>query len=454
MTQTLLLKNACVVATMDDEQREIEGGYILIRGNRIEAVGPAEECPASADQIIDLTGHVVIPGLINTHHHMFQSLTRALPAAQNGELFDWLSALFPVWRNITPAMQRAASRTAMAELMLSGCTTAADHAYLHVNGITLDDSVQAAIEMGIRFHGARGAMSLGQSQGGLPPDALVESDEQAILWDMQRVIETHHDKQPDAMVKVALAPCSPFTVTTDLMREAATLARAYGVGLHTHTAENSKDVAFSKERYGMTPTEFTEEVGWVGNDVWHAHCVHLDEPGIALFASTGTGVAHCPCSNMRLASGIAPVRRMLDAGVKVGLGVDGSASNDSGNLLDEARLAMLSARVRDEDPGAMTAREALKVAARGGAEVLGRGDALGRIQAGYCADMVAFRTDSIAMAGGLSDPIASLVFCTPPRVAWSFINGRVVIREGELLTRSLPHIVEEQNRMAATLLTG
>jgi cytosine/adenosine deaminase-related metal-dependent hydrolase len=451
MTQTLLLKNARVIATMDDDQREIDNGYILIRENRIEAVGPMADCPHDSDRTINLAGHVVIPGLINTHHHMFQSLTRALPAAQNGELFDWLSALFPVWRNVTPAMQRAASRTAMAELMLSGCTTAADHAYLHVNGITLDDSVQAATEMGIRFHGARGAMSLGQSSGGLPPDALVEADEGAILRDMQRVVEAHHDHRPDAMVRIALAPCSPFTVTTDLMREAATMARSLKVGLHTHTAENWKDVAFSKERYGMTPTEFTEDVGWVGEDVWHAHCVHLDEPGIALFARTGTGVAHCPCSNMRLASGIAPVRKMLDAGVRVGLGVDGSASNDTGNLLDEARLAMLSARVREQNPGDMTAREALRMATRGGAEVLGRGDALGRIQPGYCADIVAFRTDDIAMAGGQSDPLASLVFCTPPRVNWSMINGRVVIEDGELLTRSLPHIIEEQNRMAATL---
>ena len=279
----------------------------------------------------------------------------------------------------------------------------------------------------------------------------MEADESPILKDMQRVVEAHHDHRPDAMVRVALAPCSPFTVTTDLMREAATMARSLKVGLHTHTAENWKDVAFSKERYGMTPTEFTEDVGWVGDDVWHAHCVHLDQPGIALFARTGTGVAHCPCSNMRLASGIAPVRKMLDAGVKVGLGVDGSASNDTGNLLDEARLAMLSARVREQNPGDMTAREALRMATRGGAEVLGRGDALGRIQPGYCADIVAFRTDDIAMAGGQSDPLASLVFCTPPRVDWSIINGRVVIEEGQLLTRSLPHIIEEQNRMAASL---
>ena len=454
MNKTLLLKNARLIATMDDQQAEIADGSILIRGNRIEAVGSAAELPTSADRVIDMSGHILLPGLINTHHHMFQSLTRVLPAAQDAELFDWLTALFPVWQNITPAMQRAATRTAMAELMLSGCTTAADHAYLYVNGTRLDDSVRAAQEMGMRFHAARGAMSLGQSQGGLPPDALVEQDEQAILREMQRVIEALHDASPDAMVRVALAPCSPFTVTTDLMREAASLARCYGVGLHTHTAENSKDLAFSKERYGMTPTEYTESVGWVGADVWHAHCVHLDEPGIALFARTGTGVAHCPCSNMRLASGIAPIRRMRDAGVKVGLGVDGSASNDSNHLLDEARLAMLSARVRDQNPSAMTAREALFIATRGGAEVLGRDDVIGRLAPGYCADIIAFGTDDISMAGAQSDPLAALVFCTPPRVAHSFINGRQVIDQGQLLTRELPLIIEEHNRLALELLQG
>ncbi|MEH6567199.1 MAG: 8-oxoguanine deaminase [Halopseudomonas sp.] len=456
MATTLLLKNALVIGTMDDELREIANGSVFIRGNKVEAVGPASELPSeadAADKVIDMTGHVLIPGLINTHHHMFQSLTRALPAAQDAELFDWLTALYPVWQNITPQMQRAATRTAMAELMLSGCTTAADHAYLYVNGTRLDDSVQAAEEMGMRFHAARGAMSLGQSKGGLPPDAVVE-DERAILKEMQRVVEELHDSSPDAMIKVALAPCSPFTVTTELMREAAALARSYGVGLHTHTAENSKDLAFSQERYGMTPTEYTESVGWVGADVWHAHCVHLDDAGIALFARTGTGVAHCPCSNMRLASGIAPIRKMRDAGVKVGLGVDGSASNDTNNLLDETRQAMLSARVRDENPSAMSAREALYIATRGGAEVLGRADMLGRIQPGYCADIIAFRTDDIAMAGALVDPLAALVFCTPQRVAHSIINGRQVIEDGRLLTREIPLIIEEHNRLARELVMG
>ncbi len=452
MNKTLLLKNATVVVTMDDQRRELTGACIFIRGSRIEAVGPAADLPATADQVMDLTGHVVIPGLINTHHHMFQSLTRVLPAAQDAELFDWLSALFPVWARLTPEMARAATRTAVAELMLSGCTTAMDQAYLYVNGIQLEDSIQAASELGIRFHAGRGAISLGQSKGGLPPDSLVEADEQAILDDMQRVIEEHNDSSFDAMTRVVVAPSSPFTVTRDLMIETGRLARAYGVGMHTHTAENRKDVDFCREVYGMTPAQFAEEVEWVGENTWHAHCVKLDDAGIALFARTGTGVAHCPCSNMRLASGLAPVRKMRDAGVKVGLGVDGSASNDSNNLLDEARQAMLSARVRDENPGAMTAREALELATRGGAEVLGRGDALGRIQPGYCADIVAFRTDDITMAGAQIDPVAALVFCTPPRVAYSIINGRLVIEGGQLLTRDLPTLIEDHNRLAEELL--
>lgn len=453
MNRTLLLKNA-FIATMDDADRELTDGWVFIRGNRIEAVGPSEDLPTGADEVIDLQGHVLLPGLINTHHHMFQSLTRALPAAQNAELFDWLSALFPVWQRLTPDMVRAATRTAVAELMLSGCTTAMDQAYLYINGIRIEDSIEAASELGLRFHAGRGAISLGQSQGGLPPDSLVEADEHAILKDMQRAIEAHHDPSADAMVRIVVAPSSPFTVTPQLMQESAALARHYGVTLHTHTAENRKDLEFSQARYGMTPAQYTEAMGWTGQDVWHAHCVKLDQHGIDLFASTGTGVAHCPCSNMRLASGIAPIRQMLDAGVKVGLGVDGSASNDTNNLLDEARHAMLSARVRDENPAAMTAREALRLATRGGAEVLGRGEDLGRIQPGYCADLVAFRTDELALAGAVADPLAALVFCAPQRVAYSIINGRTVIEEGRLQTMEVPLIIERHNRLARALVSG
>lgn len=454
MTTTLLLKNATLIATMDEQRSELRNASVFIRGNRIEAVGPADELPQTADQVVDLTGHVLIPGLINTHHHMFQSLTRVLPAAQDAELFDWLSALFPVWSKLTPEMARSATRTAIAELMLSGCTTAMDHAYLYINGIQLEDSLQAASDMGIRFHAGRGAITLGRSKGGLPPDNLIEANEDAVLSDMQRVIEKYNDTSPDAMVRIVVAPSSPFTVSPDLMRESARLARSYNVGMHTHTAENRKDVDFCREVFNMTPAQYAEETEWVGPSVWHAHCVKLDDPGIALFARTGTGVAHCPCSNMRLASGLAPIRKMLDAGVKVGLGVDGSASNDGNHLLHEARQAMLSARVRDENPGAMTAREALEIATRGGAEVLGRGDVLGRIQVGYLADLVAFRLDDVTFAGAQVDPIAALVFCTPPRVSHSFINGRHVVADGQLLTQELPKVVEEQNRLALQLLGG
>ena len=454
MSRTLLLKNATVVATMDDHGTEIRDGAVLIEGNRIRAVGPSHTLVREADETIDLSGHVLIPGLVNTHHHMFQSLTRALPAAQDAELFDWLDALFPVWANITPEMMTVSAQTAMAELMLSGCTTAADHAYFYVNGGRLEDNIEAASIMGLRYHGVRGAITLGKSQGGLPPDLVVEKNEDAVLKEMQRVVETHHDASADAMLQVALGPSSPFTVSPDLMRQSAILARDLGVRLHTHTAENGKDLAFSQQRYGMTPAQFAEEMDWVGDDVWHAHCVHLDEHGIQLFGRTGTGVAHCPCSNMRLASGHAPIRRMLDNGVRVGLGVDGSASNDGNDLLGEARQAMLVARVRDEDPTALSAREALRLATRGGAEVLGRGDHLGRIQAGYCADLVAWKLDDIAFAGGLSDPLAALLFCAPRRVSLSIVNGKTVVRDGQLTTVELPRLVERHNQLSRTLIDG
>ncbi len=454
MSRTLLLKNATVVATMDDDQREIANGAILITDNLITAVGTTDDLPDDADQVIDMKGHVVMPGLVNTHHHMFQSLTRALPAAQNAELFDWLSALFPVWGNITPEMMNISAKTSMADLILSGCTTAADHAYFYVNGSRLEDNLDAAREIGMRYHGVRGAITLGQTDGGLPPDHVVEKDEDAVLKEMQRVIEANHQRDDDAMIQVAVGPSSPFTVTPNLMRESARLAREYGVLMHTHTAENSKDLAFSQARYNMTPAQFAEEMGWVGDDVWHAHCVHLDDYGIQLFGRTGTGVAHCPCSNMRLASGIAPIRKMLDHGVKVGLGVDGTASNDGNDLLGEARQAMLVARVRHEDPTAMSAREALRIATRGGAAVLGRDHAIGRIQPGYCADIIAFRMDDIAYAGGQTDPVASLLFSAPRRVNYSIINGKVVVDQGHLTTLDLPRHIERHNQLSWQLVNG
>ncbi|MDR3399135.1 MAG: 8-oxoguanine deaminase [Pandoraea sp.] len=446
--KTLLVKNAEVLVTMDAGRREIARGGLYVEDNRIVAVGPSETLPATADEVLDLTGHVVIPGLVNTHHHMYQSLTRAIPAAQDGELFNWLTNLYPVWANLTPEMIRVSTQTAMAELLLSGCTTSSDHLYIYPNGCKLDDSIEAAAEIGMRFHASRGSMSVGQSQGGLPPDRVVEREDD-ILKDTQRLIETYHDEGRYAMLRVVVAPCSPFSVSRDLMRESASMARHYGVSLHTHLAENVNDIAYSREKFGMTPAEYAQDLGWVGHDVWHAHCVQLDDAGIALFAKTGTGVAHCPCSNMRLASGIAPIRRMRDAGVPVGLGVDGSASNDAANMIGEARQALLLQRV-GFGPSAMTAREALEIATVGGARVLGRDD-IGVLAAGMAADFVAFDTRAIGMAGGLHDPVAALVFCNPGQAAYSVVNGRVVVREGRLETLNLPSLVTRHNALARQL---
>jgi len=448
MTKTLLIKNARVLVTMDDERREIADGAVYIRGNVIEQVGRSAELPREADEIIDARNHVVMPGLVNTHHHMYQSLTRVIPAAQNGELFNWLTNLYPIWANLTPEMVRVSTQVAMAELILSGCTTSSDHLYIYPNGCRLDDSIEAATEIGMRFHAARGAMSVGQSKGGLPPDRVVE-EEGAILKDAQRLIETYHDTGRYAMQRVVVAPCSPFSVSRGLMKEAAALARSHGVSLHTHLAENVNDIAYSREKFNMTPAEYAEDCGWVGRDVWHAHCVQLDDDGIYLFARTGTGVAHCPCSNMRLASGIAPVRKMLDRGVPVGLGVDGCASNDAGHMMGEVRQAMLLQRV-GFGPDAMTARQALEVATLGGAKVLNRDD-IGALKPGMAADIAMFKLDGVALAGALHDPVAALVFCTPQNVSCSIINGRVVVRDGVLSTIDLPVTVERHNALAMQL---
>jgi len=448
MSKTLLIKNACVVVTMDDARNEIANGAIFVRDNVIEQVGNSAALPQSADEIIDATDHVVLPGLINTHHHMYQSLTRAIPAAQDGELFNWLTNLYPIWANLTPEMVQVSTQTAMAELILSGCTTSSDHLYIYPNGCKLDHSIEAAQQIGMRFHAARGAMSVGQSKGGLPPDRVVE-DEAAILKDTQRLIETYHDATPYAMQRIVVAPCSPFSVSRELMRESSALARQYGVSLHTHLAENQNDIAYSREKFQMTPAQYAEDCGWVGHDVWHAHCVQLDDEGIYLFARTGTGIAHCPCSNMRLASGIAPIRKMIDHGVTVGLGVDGSASNDAGHMLGEVRQAMLLQRV-GFGPDAMTARQALEIATRGSAKVLNRDD-IGVLAPGMAADIVLFDLNQIGYAGALHDPVAALVFCTPSNVAYSIINGRIVVRDGVLTTIDTEVLRERHNKLAFAL---
>ena len=449
---TLLLKNADALVTMDAQRREIPGGGVFVRDGVIEAVGPSAELPQTADTVVSLAGCVALPGLVNTHHHMYQSLTRAVPGAQDAELFAWLRRLYPIWAGLTPEMIRVSTLTAMAELILSGCTTTSDHLYIYPNGTRLDDSIEAAAEIGMRFHAARGSMSVGESQGGLPPDRLVENED-AILEDTQRLIETWHDPRRHAMRRIVVAPCSPFSVSRDLMREAAKLARGHGVSLHTHLAENDNDVAYSREKFGMTPAEYAESLGWIGHDVWHAHCVKLDAPGIGVFARSGTGVAHCPCSNMRLASGIAPIPAMREAGVPVGLGVDGSASNDAAHLLGETRQAMLLARV-GHGPAAMSARQALELATLGGARVLGRDD-IGTLAPGMSADVAAFATGGLDLAGAaVHDPVAALLFCAPRNVRHAVIGGKVVVSDGQLLPVDLPALIERHNRLARELVGG
>ncbi len=461
---TLLIRNADCVAAFDDARTELKNASIFVRDNLIEAIGPAAELPQDAGEVIDARGHLVMPGLVNTHHHMYQTLTRAIPSVQDAELFGWLRGLYPIWAGITPEMVRVSTQIAMAELLLSGCTTSSDHLYFFPNGVRLEHSIEAAQEIGMRFVATRGSMSVGASAGGLPPDSVVERED-AILKDTQRLIEGFHDASHGSMINVAVAPCSPFSVSRDLMREAAALARSFkgqGVRLHTHLAENDHDIAYSREKFNCTPAEYARDLGWLGDDVWHAHCVKLDEAGIALFAKTRTGVAHCPCSNMRLASGLAPVRRMIDAGVPVGLGVDGSASNDGSHMLAEARSALLMARVRrsldpfgcDHGPGEMTARDALAIATRGSAEVLGRKD-IGHLAPGMCADMALFDLRTLGFAGGaVHDPVASLLLCASPAAAWTVVNGRVVVREGQLATVDLGPLVERHNRLAIELASA
>ena len=454
--QTLLLKNADVLCTMsepnEDEnhvESEIKGGGLFARNGIIEAVGESDSLPQIADTIIDMKGHVVIPGMVNTHHHLFQNLTRAVPAAQNSELFGWLKTLYPIWSNIGPKHVYWSTALGLAELALSGCTTSSDHLYIYPNGAKLDDSLSAAADIGVRFHGTRGSMSIGESQGGLPPDSLTEK-ETYILSESQRLIETYNDNNRYAMQRIALAPCSPFSVSIDLMRESAEMARSYGVGLHTHLAENVEDIEYGLQQFGMRPGEYIEAVGWTGDDVWHAHCVQLNSEEINLFSKTGTGIAHCPCSNMRLASGIAPVRQMLDSGVKVGLGVDGSASNDSGNMLNEARQTMLLQRVNSK-ASSMTAREALKVATRGGASVLNRDD-IGVLAPGYAADITAFKRNNVDFSGSDWDPVASLVFCGPGKANYTIVNGKIIVSEGQLTTIPMEKLIHEHNKLSHNLI--
>lgn len=447
---TLLVRHAAVLVTMDAAGREIPDGGFFARDGWIEQVGPTSELPATADLVVDCRDRVVIPGLVNTHHHFFQTLTRT--RAQQSELFDWLVALYPVWARIGPDHVRVATITALAELALSGCTTAFDHHYLWPAGTSVDDQIEGAARVPIRFHVARGSMSVGESEGGLPPDAVVEAEDD-IITDSQRVAEAFHDDRPGAMTRVVIAPCSPFSVSSDLMRRSAELARDLGVFLHTHLAETHDEEAYCLERFGLRPVPYAESVGWLGPDVWFAHAVHMSEPDLEILARAGTGVAHCPTSNMRLASGVAPLAGFLDRGVPVGLGVDGSASNDGSDLLAEARQALLVSRLaraleRSERP-LIDARSVLRAATAGGAAVLGRSD-IGSLEVGKAADAAVYRLDGVSMAGAL-DPVAALLLCAPQRVDRLVVHGRVVVDDGELVGFDLPRHLEHHRRLTSEL---
>jgi cytosine/adenosine deaminase-related metal-dependent hydrolase len=447
---------------MDDHRREIADGGLFIRDGYIEQVGPTSELPEDADEIIDLHDHILLPGLVNTHHHFYQTLTRAVPAAQDANLFNWLKTLYPIWAKMTPDHIRISTKTALAELALSGCTTASDHLYLFPNGSLLDDEIQAAREIGLRLHASRGSMSLGESSGGLPPDSVVETEDY-ILKESQRLIETYHDPKPGAFTQIVLAPCSPFSVTGELMRQSAILAREYGVHLHTHLAETQDEEAFCIELFGHRPVSYMQELGWVGDDVWFAHSVYVNPDEIGVYVKTGCGVAHCPTSNMRLASGIAPIMDMLGAGVKVGVGVDGSASNDGSHMLEEVRQAMMAARVRagmmgaslsgEGTPVIMSARQALEIATRGGASVLGRSD-IGSLEVGNCADFFTINLNRLDYAGALHDPVAATVFCAPVKVDNTIVGGKFVVKDGQITTLDLPAHVRNHNNAARELMEG
>jgi 8-oxoguanine deaminase len=451
---SLLIQHARLVVTMDDADTRFADGDIYIEDNVIRQVGQSDTLALErpADVTIDASDMIVLPGLINTHHHFYQTLTRNLPAAQNADLFTWLRVHYPIWAGMTPEAIAVSTKVAMAELMLSGCTTSSDHTYLWPNGARVDDQIDAAREMGFRFHAARGSMSVGESQGGLPPDSVVE-DEAAILRDSQRVIEEYHDASRYSMLRVVLAPCSPFSVSPTLMRESIALARAYGIHSHTHLAETRDEAAYCAATFHRTPVELAEDLGWVGDDVWHAHMVHPSDDEVRRLGATQTGIAHCPTSNMRLASGIAPLDALRRAGARVGLGVDGSASNDGSHLLAEARQALLLHRVLG-DPAAITAHEALWLATRGGAAVLGRDD-IGLLAPGMAADIIGYRLDTLALAGGaIHDPLAALVFCQPPAVDLSIINGRVRVRDGHLLDLDQQALIARHNAIAQALARG
>lgn len=460
--KSLLVKNATVLVTMNSRRDEIKDGGLYAENGVVKAVGPSENLPKTADVVLDLKDHVVLPGLVNTHHHLYQHLTRVVPACQDGNVWNWLKVLYPMWARMTPDAMNAAIRVGLAELARSGCTTAFDHQYIFPNGCKLDDAIAVAEEFGMRFHASRGSMSLGQSKGGLPPDGCVE-DEDKIMADCQRVIDKFHNPARYSMTQIVLGPCSPFSVTEQLMIESAKLARQHKVKLHTHLAESLDEERYTLKKYNLRPVALMEKFGWLGDDVWFAHSVHINDEEIARYKKTGSGFAHCPSSNMRLASGIAPVKRCRDAGVKVGLGVDGSSSNDCSHLLLESRMALLLARtLLSETPGGppadksawLSARDALEIATIGGAEILGRDD-IGSLEPGKCADFFSIKLNKIGFTGGsMIDPVASVVFCAPQNADYTVINGRVIVENGEVTTLDLPKALESCNELSRKMVNA
>ena len=441
----VVIKNADLVISMDEGRRILTNHDIVISQGEIQKVEKNTQLNGG-EEIIDAAGCLVTPGLVNTHHHLFQSLTKAVPGGQNALLFGWLQTLYPIWSRFGPEEIRISTILGLSELALSGCTMSSDHLYLFPNGITLDDTIHAAYEVGLRFYPTRGSMSIGESLGGLPPDNLVEK-EKDIIKDCIRVVDKFNDINASSMIRVGLAPCSPFSVTRELMRDTAILARDKGVTLHTHLAENDEDIAYSLEKFGCRPGQYAEDLGWTGKDVWHAHCVKLDTQEINLFARSHTGVSHCPCSNCRLGSGIAPIREMLSNGVNVGLGVDGSASNDSGSLVSEARQALLLQRVSN-GADAMSAMDALELATRGGADILGRPEC-GRIQAGARGDLAIWDISGIDSAGSW-DP-AAMLLAGPRKVKHLIVEGRVIVSYGNLITINMEEVLKEAKRLVRNL---
>lgn len=450
MMKRTLFVDFDVVATMDAARREIAGGFVLVEGNRIVAVGD-DATDIGADEVVRGDGKLLLPGFVNTHHHLYQALFRNVPGASDAKLFDWLIFLYERWKGIDEHAMRVSSTIACSELLLSGATTSTDHCYLYPKngGNILAADIEGAQAAGIRFHPTRGSMSLSKKDGGLPPDSVVQTESE-ILADCQRMIESYHDPEPMAMLRIALAPCSPFSVTLDLMRESVKMAEEYGVLLHTHLAETHDEEVFCKRQLGFRPVDLMEELGWLRDDVWFAHLVVLSDEDIAKLSAAKVGMAHCPSSNMTLGSGIARVTEMKETDIRIGIAVDGSASNDTSNMIREVRNAMLLQRVR-YGADAITAREALAMATMGGARVLGRQDEIGSIEVGKAADLIAFDLNGIAFAGSHADPVAAVVHCAGDRVDFSMVNGTWRVRDGRLVDESIYGLIPEHNRISKRL---